>query len=364
MFSYFNYCTDKTSLGVNTFPLAIDFKKKALNSTTRDNKVLLRLEEEDQEPGRFWFKLIASLRTAQPGIGRGVLDGLVDHHSVPSLVALTSLSQELSQTGISLKIENESWVKNQTWWPAANNWLHQNLSDPQPDMHKKTQVNAAFVTLDQDLRNFTEKEIDWLFAWQPIWLEWFQELEPAGNLPFYLYEWGQRGFGLLLLEGCFLPVADFSQAVKAKNKTGHSSLTTRDQSAFTDWLAEKGEYLEQIRWMLRQKEFELAGELLEQKGESWLQQGIDPLELLFWLHEMPSVLLGAKPVLSWLAAHVCNELRLSFRVNYYCNAAENSLASFTHFTHDEKQWLEMEVNEAGLTVGDLMKRIKILRANN
>ncbi len=127
------------------------------------------------------------------------------------------------------------------------------------------------------------------------------------------------------------------------------------------WLTENGEWLEVLRIYLYQKEFEEAGDILEQKAENWLQQGFDPLELLFWLREMPSVLLNARPILCWLAAKASKQLDLPFLVNYYINVAENSLASFSRFSRDPKQWLTIELNEAGVTIGDLNNKLGQLK---
>jgi hypothetical protein len=88
------------------------------------------------------------------------------------------------------------------------------------------------------------------------------------------------------------------------------------------------------------------------------------LELLFWLREIPSVLLTARPVLCWLAAKSCQMLGLKFLVGYYCNSAENSLASFSRFTRDEEQWKGIEINEYGLTVGELLNKINQLKGVN
>ena len=131
-----------------------------------------------------------------------------------------------------------------------------------------------------------------------------------------------------------------------------------------EWLNATGEWLEGLRWYLEQKEFEEAGDILEKYAEQWLNEGFDPLELLFWLREIPSVLLTARPVLCWLAAKSCQMLGLKFLVGYYCNAAENSLASFSRFTRDEEQWKGIEINDHGLTVGYLLIKINLLKGGN
>jgi len=59
-------------------------------------------------------------------------------------------------------------------------------------------------------------------------------------------------------------------------------------------LIDEQEWLEYLCILLSKKEFELAGEILEEQGETWLENGFDPLEFLFWLREIPSVLLNAR----------------------------------------------------------------------
>ncbi len=121
------------------------------------------------------------------------------------------------------------------------------------------------------------------------------------------------------------------------------------------------EWLEYLHILLSKKEFELAGELLEEKGETWLEKGFDPLELLFWLREIPSVLLNARPVLCWLGAKACHSLELPLLVNYYSNAAEHSLSSLSRFSRNQDEWFTIEINEGGMTVGELLEKINQLK---
>lgn len=132
-----------------------------------------------------------------------------------------------------------------------------------------------------------------------------------------------------------------------------ASLTTR--------LTDDQEWLQYIHILLSKKEFELAGELLEEKGEIWLENDFDPLEFLFWLREIPSVLLNARPVLCWLGAKACHSLDLSLLVSYYSNAAEHSLNSLSRFSRNQEEWFNIEINENGVTVGALLEKINLLK---
>lgn len=126
-------------------------------------------------------------------------------------------------------------------------------------------------------------------------------------------------------------------------------------------LIDDQEWLDYLHILLSQKEFELAGELLEENGEIWLENGFDPLEFLFWLREIPSVLLNARPILCWLGAKACHSLDLSLLVSYYCNAAEHSLSSLSRFSKTPDEWLNIEINENRITVGVLLDKIKQLK---
>ena len=137
------------------------------------------------------------------------------------------------------------------------------------------------------------------------------------------------------------------------NADQFAKLTTR--------LIDDQEWLDYLHILLSQKEFELAGELLEENGEIWLENGFDPLELLFWLREIPSVLLNARPILCWLGAKACHSLDLSLLVSYYSNAAEHSLSSLSRFSKTPDEWLNIEINENRMTVGVLLDKLKRLK---
>lgn len=141
-------------------------------------------------------------------------------------------------------------------------------------------------------------------------------------------------------------------------------ISKNSKQKLSGWLQDQGEMLELLRLYLQEKDFELAGDLLEQYGENWLHEEIDSLELLFWLRELPSVLLTARPALCWLAALACKELGLTYLVNFYINAAENSLASFMRFSRVESEWRKIELNEAGLSIGRLMDQLEQLKIKN
>jgi len=154
--------------------------------------------------------------------------------------------------------------------------------------------------------------------------------------------------------------------ILTKNENLHLPMNTlnstdQEKQELFSSLSVKNEWLEYIHLLLLEKEFETAGEILEEQGESWLEDGFDPLEMLFWLREIPSVLLNARPILCWLAANACKRLDLAFLMNYYKNAAENSLVSLSRFSRDPQKWQSIELNETGLTIGELMNKLNQIK---
>ena len=244
---------------------------------------MLNWKKATRTQGRFWLKLIASLRIIHPGVGREVLDRLVDNHSFPTAGSLNILAKDLNDKQLKLVVDQLEFVSSQPWWQQTQSWL-----------------KDAGLSLEEELKSWSEN-------------------------------------------------------VQVKE------VTPSDSGNINKWLNTTGEWLEGLRWYLEQKEFEEAEDILEEYAEEWLNEGFDPLELLFWLREIPSVLLTARPVLCWLAAKSCHMLGLKFLVGYYCNAAENSLASFSRLTRDEEQWKGIEINDHGLTVGELLIKINQLK---
>jgi hypothetical protein len=244
--------------------------------------VWIQLEMDDRDPGRFWLKLIAGLRKVIPGMGKEILNTLIDHHSQPLLAALDKLTLEFENQQAVLVLMNINFISNQAWWQQIEKWLG----------HQEEKLN---------------------------WIGLMQE--------------------------------EFSQQNATKSNLQNS----------IDQLADKNEWLEVLRLLISQKEFEQAGEILEERGETWLEYGFDSLELLFWLREIPGVLLNARPVLCWLGAKACHSLELPFLVNYYSNAAEHSLSSLTRFSRNPDEWFKIEINERGLTIGDLLDKINLLK---
>lgn len=247
--------------------------------------VWITLDKDDQEPGRFWIKWIAATRKIVPGVGKDILNSLIDHHSKPLPESLKKFSQELGKHKLVVVMMNIQFLLGSAWWQSMKEWL---------DQQRET------------------------LHWMGV------EMQEGGN------DSGMNSSDILALNAC----------------------------------SEQNEWLLELEWLVAQKEYERAGDILENLAESWLDDGLDALELLFWLREIPGVLLTSRPVLCWLAGNCSYQLQLPLLVNYYSNAAEHSLRSLSRFSRNSEQWLHIEINENGETVGALLEKLERIKQNH
>ncbi|HSM25409.1 MAG TPA: hypothetical protein VK856_11145 [Anaerolineaceae bacterium] len=318
----------------------------------------LQLEEDDHEPGRFWMKFIASLRQHFPDSGKDILNSLIDHHSQPIEYTLKKLTQELQAQPITIIFENIDVVDQQKWWQKdVEAWLNEN-----ENVHW---IGLFIQSSEQQLSDLVssqpEQVLVALSSWDMYWIDWLQSLPIEADWQPLFTEMEQSGNLIPHTQELARPPHKFYKALQDSSSEEKLLIRTRYRQQLAEWLFRQGELLELLRLYLQNKDFELAGDLLERNGEAWLHQEIDSLELLFWLRELPSVLLTARPALCWLAALACKQLGLTFLTNYYINAAENSLASFMRFSRVEAEWRKIEVNEAGLSIGWLMDKLEQLK---
>ena len=153
-----------------------------------------------------------------------------------------------------------------------------------------------------------------------------------------------------------------SIACAIKLKDEDIPVLQHQQSRLTDWLQDQGEWLDAIRIRLSFKDFENAGDLLEKHGQNWLDTGADPLEVLFWLKEIPGVLMTSRPGLCLLAAQAAQKIQLNLHTSYYLNALENHLFSLRRYSKSEAQWHTMELDEKGTTIQSMLEKIQQMRS--
>jgi ATP/maltotriose-dependent transcriptional regulator MalT len=158
-----------------------------------------------------------------------------------------------------------------------------------------------------------------------------------------------------------LPAAALLTLLRSRVTESDIRPMTSEILDLVDWLEEQGEDLERIRYHILVKDFELAAELFERQAETWLNQQVDVLSILFWLKEIPSVLLTSRATLCWLVAMCARRLGLALQVKTYLDLAENNLMTFTRFSCSQEQWRTIEINEQGVTVGELLQKIESLR---
>lgn len=316
--------------------------------------VWISLEEEDHDPGRFWLKLITAARKFAPDAGEELLAGLVDHHAQPLFSSAKKFFNILIQNEMLLVLENINFIQDASWWLSTKESLaNQNIP--------LKWIGIDYHPTQIDLLEQLEKDnLPGLLAWDVLWTEWLektkglhlqndiQDLEKLGLISFSTHEFT-------------IPNRLWFQ--QPHHELEFIDFETRDLllTQLGEWLFSKDEWLEGIRVLIHRKEFEQAGEILEKFGETWLEEEFDRLEMLFWLREIPSVLLESSPLLCWLAAKASKDLNMKFLMGYYINHAENSLASLSRFSRTQEQWLQMEINEAGLTIGTMVEKINQLK---
>ncbi len=312
------------------------------------------LEEEDHDPGRFWLKLVSSVRKFVPNNGEELLAGLIDHHAQPLFSSVKKVIDSLHQNDLLLVLENFNYIQAASWWQSTlESITERNLSFQW--------IGIDYHLYETDLaQNLDSKTRSLLLTWDVLWFDWLRS-KSLSTIKEFTEKLDKQGLISFKSEEYSIPIHGWSKLFDSKTKTKESSEQAAFLSELVSWLFSNNEWLEGIRILIQLKEFEKAGDILEKYGEVWLEQGFEKLEMLFWLRELPSVLLESRPALCWLAANVCKELNLKFLMSYYINHAENSLTSLTRISRNQDEWLQIEINEDGLKIGTLLEKLNILK---
>ena len=312
------------------------------------------LEKEDHDPGRFWLKLIASLRKYVPNAGIDLLAGLQDNHSQPLFTHVKHVFDIIHQNKYKMVLENISAIKNTSWWQSTlESMRNQNLS--------LDWIGFDYQFIQSEItKTISADTISRLTIWDVFWNGWLDSFDLS------ITHEEIRVLNLLGLitsstSDYSIPIQGWSDHVQGEHGASDDQKRQILLTQLAKWLLSKEEWLEGIRVLIAVKEFEQAGDLLENYGEIWLSEGFNRLELLFWLRELPSVLLEARPQLCWLAATACKDLQLKLLMNYYIHHAENTLTSFLRFSRNQEQWKQIEINESGMKVGSMMEKLKKLK---
>ena len=345
IFSYFDYRTRSHPPGVDsTIPL-----------------VRFQLEKSDQDDGRFWIGLLHAFQVVFPGVGHRVLDSIVDNHHQPLPQSIEQLATDLQQKEWGLILENTQHVSSTFWWLGFKEWsllFQENhsiaLQEDPTDMDGMDAVEWI-QNVSPELRIALTVSDVWWKGWflkefpEENWSETWSKLRVANNL----FDFTPK---------IILPKERIFSSLRNQLTPGDILVLQQKQSRLADWLQERGEWLEAIRMRLCIKDFENAGDLLEKHGQNWLDNGADSLEVLFWLREIPGVLMTSRPLLCLLAAQTAHKIKLNLQTSYYLNALENHLFSLRRFSKSEAQWHTMVLDENGTTIQSMLEKIQQLRS--
>jgi hypothetical protein len=170
------------------------------------------------------------------------------------------------------------------------------------------------------------------------------------------------GFIRQVQPGVWIPSRELTQQLQSGHQVLPVDQLVEQKKSLAAWLEQQGEWLESIRYTLKAADFEEAAALFEQHAESLLENPGDALDVLFWLKEMPGILLTSRPILCWLAAACAAQLGLALQVKSFLDAAETNLMSLTRFSRSQELWRAMVISETGVTVSDLLNKIESLRS--
>jgi hypothetical protein len=345
IFSYFDYRTrPQTADSDSVIPL-----------------IRFQLEEYDQESGRFWIGLLHAFRAIFPGIGQHVLESIIDHHHQPLPKSISQFANELQQKEWGLILENTHHIGSTNWWPGFKEWLlrlEENHSielqeDPTDPGEKETE--ELLQNLSPELRIALAVSEVW-------WKGWFLKEFPGENWSEIWVKLRVANYIHDFSPEIILPKESIFHNLRYQLKEEDVPLLNQQQSRLADWLEGCGEWLEAVRIRLINKDFENAGDLLEKHGQNWLDEGANPLEVLFWLKEIPGVLMTSRPGLCLLTAQAAYKLQLSMQTSYYLNALENHLLSLRRFSKSEAQWHTMELDEKSTTIQSMLEKIQQMRS--
>ena len=342
--------------------------------------VWLRLEQDDADPGRFWTLLVMGMRKYHPEIGLTVLNTILDHHELPAAPALEKFSRELSEFPFIFILEGIEHISSQDWWPGFISWLQTLSADNRFLMLNYSGISVlpqyAFSLprhQPNEADRYPGEVLEWVYHLSPQlkatlsaldiwWQDWLQlnfEGQPSTS---ELKDLQAAGFIQPAQPGVWLPSGALIHRILSESQGQPNESMINRQEALAAWLAKQGELLEWIRFSLKAADFEGAAEIFERHAYSLVKNPQEALDVLFWLKEMPGILLTSRPILCWLAADCAAQHGLALQVKTFLDAAENNLMSLTRFSRSQDQWRSMVISENGVTVADLLERIEGLKS--
>lgn len=305
--------------------------------------VRLICEAGDQDSGRFWLSCIQAVRQQLPQAGQSVLVELIDHHSQPSQRALNLFLSEMENLPHALVVQNSQLAAGLE--KTGTRFV----------LTEDDQQNAATSVNELNLQLSPHQKVV-LAGFDGWWIDWLQQSVSG-------IDWQRIAHDLICEKMAswqddgrvLIPVRSVQAALRQETSLKDYQQAEELLMSLRDWLRAEDQWLEGIRIDLRMKHFEEAASELESHGGDWADDGRDALEQLFWLRELPSVLLTARPVLCLQAARAARALKLTLQVSYYCNLADLQIHSMRRLARSESDWLAITVNDSGTTISDLIE---------
>lgn len=353
----------------------IDLKRQVLAWTqdVRVPLVWLRLDALDVDPGRFWTVLIYGLRKHYPAWGQKLLSGIMDHHASPNPQVFAQFKNELAGKPFVLVLSDCGVFQQGTISKQLLALLEAFSAESMliflkdnssrlftEDSHYLTSLAVETEAVPKPAADELPQERNLLAILDTWWLPWLKRSAVLKN-PGLIQFVETHGYLDFLTPDMLQPnetIRIWLRDPAAEIDYDSMSARIRDM---TDWLVEQGEWLEAFRWLLFIKAFEAAGELLETYALPWLTRGGDALTLLFWLRELPSVLLSARPLPAYLAAKATFQLGLKMQTQFYLTNVEHNLEAMARFSRSPQQLTQLEITDGGLTyqqMADLVLDLK------
>lgn len=312
----------------------------------------VQLQPSDQDSGRFWLTMVYALRSLQPDIGQAVLSRLIDHHSAVDDATIRSLLEEFSGWKGSLIIENSNFLNTTPWRPQFERFCEEISSSFARVVIEDCQPNSGTGLQFTNISAEQKKLLAVIDSW---WLDWCIEMDELKGLPddcstsYKLTRWN-----------VILPAWSLQKSLGKDLRSEDYAAAEIRIKDLQQWLSMRGQWLESLRYDILLKNFEQAADGLEESAGFWQIDPQSTLEQLFWMRELPSVLLSTRPLLCLQAAVAANRLQLPLQVSYYANLAEQQLTSLRRLARSESEWLSIPLNDQGKTVAELTEELSLI----
>ncbi|MAT44392.1 MAG: hypothetical protein CL609_18825 [Anaerolineaceae bacterium] len=353
----------------------VDLKRQVLDWTKTISVPLvwLQLDSLDVDPGRFWTVLVYGLRRHYPTLGQSLLAGIMDHHASPNPQVFHQFRKELVGKPFVLVINDSYLIQKSSVWKQILSLLDAFreesmlifLDDKNKSLLEDDIKNLSSLTVKTDKKlsfeNFKLPSYRNLLSIFDIWwLSWLKRTDILQdmNLVDALIAVGQIDF---LSDSAIKPTLAARTWLREPSITIDYEAMVKNIRDMASWLVSQGEWLDAYRWFLFIRDFETACELLESQALPWLNNNGDALTLLFWLRELPSVLLSSRPLPAYLAAESTFRLGLNTQSRFYLTNVENNLEAMTRFSRSNPQQTDFQVTDGGLTFQQMVRMVHVMK---